>query len=291
MPHPKSRGGLYRSNANMLPVARLARLYRHGRGLPRPMSGAIWLASYPHSGGNRMRLALRALCDSNEDVASGGRSGFGCGVAWRDLIDRELEVDSGLLTEPELQELRPQLHAAMFGRSKVPRPAKVHDAWVRTPDGHPIYDRSFTHAAIYLIRDPRDIAVQWARHHGWPFDRAIAHLADAGARLGRIGGMHIPQQLRSWSGHVSSWLDESGLDPLPVRYEDMATDPRAALERMAARLGWNTSPQMVAGAIVAHADSALPDGKMGMWREDLTRGQAARIERDHGEAMARFGYL
>jgi aryl sulfotransferase len=277
------------------------------------MSGAVWLASYPRSGNTWTRLALRSLSGGGEEVELSAISSFGRVAARRELIDRELEVDSGLLTESETQELRPDMHAVLFG-SRPPTLVKTHDAWVRTPSGRPVYGRDFTHAAIYLLRDPRDVAVSWARFHDWPLDRSIAYLADESAFLGHAGtniGVQIRQPMGSWSAHVKSWLDESDLDPLMVRYEDMVADPHDAFRRMAVRIGWDSGDAAVNGAVEATQFDRLRDkeakhgflekahrtdrffraGKAGNWREHLSPEQAVRIERDHEEVMARFGYL
>jgi aryl sulfotransferase len=278
------------------------------------MSGAIWLASYPRSGNTWTRLALRSLSGGGEEVDLGDISTFGRVASRRELIDRELEVDSGLLTERETQELRPDMHAVMFGPPRPETLVKTHDAWLRTPSGRPIYAKAFTHAAIYLLRDPRDVAVSWARFNDWTLDRTIDYLADESAFLGHAVvniGVQLRQPMGSWSSHARSWLDESDLEPLLVRYEDMVADPHAAFRAMAQRIGWDSSDEAVAGAVVATTFDRLRDkearhgflekaqrtdrffrsGKAGNWREHLSPAQAARLERDHGAVMARFGYL
>lgn len=278
------------------------------------MSTAVWLASYPRSGNTWTRLALRSLSDGGEPIELSAISTFGRVSARRELIDRELEIDSGLLTEEETQEFRPDMHAVLYGEPGPPQIVKAHDAWLRTSSGRPIFDKSVTHAAIYLLRDPRDVAVSWARFLDWDIDRSVEYLADPTAFLGHAVvniGVQVRQPLGSWSAHVRSWLDDSDLDPLLVRYEDMVADPAEALRRMDARIRWNSSEEAITGAVAATRFDRLADkekrhgfiekshrtdrffrsGKAGSWRETLTGEQAARIERDHGEIMARFGYI
>jgi aryl sulfotransferase len=277
------------------------------------MSGAIWLASYPKSGNTWARFALRSLHGGGEQVGLNDIGRFAIWNVSHALMDKWLGVESNHLTAEEAEALRPDFHAAYFDLPE-PRPVKVHDAWTRTADGRPIFDAAFTHAAIYLLRDPRDVAVSWARFMGRSLDRAVAMLADPEADINPDAGRgksQLRQRLGSWSGHIASWIDESGLDPVVIRYEDMLADPADALRRMAARIGWDASDEAVAGAVEAtrferlaglerrhgfversdKAQAFFRSGKAGGWRDVLSPEQGARIERDQGEMMARFGYL
>lgn len=278
------------------------------------MTGAIWLASYPRSGNTWTRLALKSLQSGGSDIELDDISDFGGMFASRNLVDMMLEVDTGVLTANETLELRPDLHALLFEKADPPVVAKVHDLWIRSPDGRPLFDASYTHAAVYLVRDPRDVAASWARFNATSIDDSIRFLGRREAGLGAVAGpsrVQVFQPLGSWSDHVLSWIDESGLDPLVIRYEDMLADPAAALTRMARHIGWDASPEAVAGAVEATRFARLADkekrrgfrekaprtvnffhtGKTGTWREALNPEQAARVEHDHRDVMERFGYL
>lgn len=278
------------------------------------MSGAIWLASYPRSGNTWTRMALYSLHHGGSDIDFDDVGLFGRMAARRERIDRALEVDSGLMTPAEMEELRPDAHAVLYGSDGPPELSKVHDAWIRTPSGRPVFDKAFTHATIYLIRDPRDVAVSWSRFVGWPIERSVDFLCDHDAALGTsMGGIgtQIPQPVGSWSDHAASWIDESGLDPLVVRYEDMLADPGGALRRMALHVGWEAPADAVARAVeitrfdqlaakerregfmerAPKAERFFHSGRSGTWREVLSAEQAATLERGNGAMMARFGYL
>ena len=277
------------------------------------MSGAVWLASYPKSGNTWTRLALLSLQSDGAAIGLSDLSSFGGMATARRLFDGLLEVDSGHLTHDEIDDLRPAFHDLHFEKDE-PQLCKVHDLWFRTSAGRPVFDRRHTHAAIYLLRDPRDVAVSWARFSNLSVDWAIGYLANTRARVAanrKHIDNNIPQKLGTWSNHVTSWVDESGLEPLVVRYEDMIADMSVALTRMAHHLGWPAEPEAVAGAVMAtrferlaeqerrHGFMEMPDsaprffvsGRAGGWRDVLTAEQAARIEQDHGAVMRRFGYL
>jgi aryl sulfotransferase len=275
---------------------------------------AIWLASYPKSGNTWVRLALRSLSVGGEEIALTDIAGFGGVVIGRGMFDEFLETESGHLTGDEITLLRPTLHDVLFATGKPSAPVKVHDAWFRTTAGRALFDVHHTHATIYILRDPRDVAISWAYFMDRTIDWTIGYMADSAAMI-RYGprqlSMSVPQFLGHWSAHVSGWIDDSGLDPLVVRYEDMHADLPVALRRIADHIGWAARDEAIAGAVAATrfdrladqerrhgfgenartADRFFRSGRVGGWREVLTAEQAATIERDHEAVMRRFGYL
>lgn len=278
------------------------------------MSGAIWLASYPRSGNTWTRIALNALQNGEVGVDFKEVGRFGRMATTRERIDRSLEVDSSMLTPLELAEIRPDAHARIYAGREPPELAKVHDAWILSPSGRPVYDAAITHAAIYLIRDPRDAVVSWARFVGWELDKSIAFLCSPRATLAWSEqgiNIQVPQPMGRWADHARSWIDRSGLDPLVVRYEDMLADPGTALTAMVGHIGWDVSPAAIAAVVDATqfdrlaakekregfterapaAERFFHTGKSGTWRDVLSAEQAGLIERELGETMARFGYL
>lgn len=276
--------------------------------------GLIWLASYPKSGNTWARVALCSLWAEGAQLALADIARFAIMPTNRRLFDDWLEVEADNLTHEELALLRPALHDALAAGHVDPQLLKVHDRWHRTEAGRPVFDQSHTRGAIYIIRDPRDVVVSWARFTNHTIDWAIANIADRDSGLNasreRIAP-HIGQWLGDWSTHVTSWLDESGLSPMVVRYEDMHADLAGTLTRIATYLGRTASPDAISGAVIASrferlADqerrngfSEIPDsaarffvsGRAGGWRDILTPEQAATVERDHAAVMRRFGYL
>ncbi|MBF0304980.1 MAG: sulfotransferase domain-containing protein [Alphaproteobacteria bacterium] len=278
------------------------------------MSGFQWLASYPKSGNTWLRLALWALRHGRpvDFAALGGWIPVG---GCRAVFDEVLGVESSDLTEAEVETLRPRLFESLAGEATEPMLRKVHEAWLRTPADEPLFPPAVTLGAVYVVRDPRDVAVALAHHAGMAIDDAVALLAAPAAWLvasARTTGRHLTCRLSTWSLHVESWLDAPGLRVLPVRYEDMTTDMPAVLGDVAAFLGWSgVRPEAVIAAVEATRFGRLRDqearrgfrdkppemprffrrGEAGGWRDTLTARQAGRIERDHGRVMERLGYL
>jgi aryl sulfotransferase len=277
------------------------------------MSGATWLVSYPRSGNTWVRLALWSALNPGKPPRLDVLDGFARSVINRATVERVMEADSSELTAHETEILRADYHEAEF-RGASPSPfVKVHDLWRVLGCGRMLYPASITHAAIYLVRDPRDIAVSWAAFKGQSLDWAIDFLCDPEAMVGRVHPVRpaFSETLGSWSGHVRSWLDDAPFRVIPIRYEDLLADTPAMLSRIIHAAGLAAGDDAVRAAASttrfdrvsaleqahgfshrpATADRFFRVGKSGTWREILTPAQAATIERAHGETMARLGYL
>lgn len=276
-------------------------------------AGFYWLASYPKSGNTWLRLALLSLCSGGIalDFATLGR--FAPVASDREAFEAVLGLESADLTPAEILALRPRQYEEEARLANGPLLRKVHDAWIRVPTGEPLFPPSCTRGAVYLVRDPRDVAISFAHHNGMELDRAIAHLNRPDATLGAAlqGGQQIGQRLLSWSGHVASWLDESGLSPLLLRYEAMLDDPAGSLAAAAAHLGIAAPADAIERAVAASRFERLQAeedrvgfrekplaaprffrrGIAGGWQTELSPAQAGAIEQAHGPMMARLGYL
>ncbi|HEX4736844.1 MAG TPA: sulfotransferase domain-containing protein [Allosphingosinicella sp.] len=293
------------------------------------MTPVVWLASYPKSGNTWMRVLLANLLATGEGLLNINTLSRRYGIASsRALFEDYSQLDSALLTEDEVDRLRPAVYlawatdlAARADEAKnggSPRHServfvKCHDAYTRLEDGTPLLGGSgAARGAVVVVRDPRDIAISLANQRGSTVDQAIDLMLDPEAILGRSrrGQIHqLPQRLLDWSSHVSSWLDQCDIPIHIVRYEDLQADAGAVLAVTARFAGLDVTNQQASKAAEASTFQILRcqedahgfaearpgsrffrHGKAGTWRTGLTRAQAERIEFIHGATMARLGY-
>jgi|GEM_PF-2595536 len=100
--------------------------------------------------------------------------------------------------------------------------------------------------AVYIVRDPRDVAVSYAHFMGAGMDETIRRMGDTATALpNRFNLLQFPQPLGTWSEHVVSWLDDSGMPVHLVRYEDLLAEPATELAKVAVFLG--VSPDAASG--------------------------------------------
>ncbi len=234
--------------------------------------------------------------------------------ATRPKFEAALELETGDLTIDEIARARPRHYEMEAAQASTPLFRKVHDRWQNTPAGEPLFPPSVTLGAIYLVRDPRDVAVSFAAHNNSSLDWAIAAMANSRQLIDpnrRRQTFQLPQILGSWGGHVESWLDAPGLRRLVLRYEDLCTDAEARFAEATHFLGLDASPSAIAAATAAVGFAVLRDqeetegflerpafskrffrrGVAGGWRDTLSAAQVAQIESDHGPVMHRLGYL
>jgi aryl sulfotransferase len=217
-------------------------------------------------------------------------------------------LDSDLLSHDDIDRLRARVYETIGMEPEAQRWIKVHDAYTMTPDGEPLFGRNTARAAIYLVRDPRDVAISLSYHSTTTIDEAIKFMnATDGALC--AGRKSLPPQLRQkltgWSGHVTSWLDQADVPVHPVRYEDLIADPAAcfgAALRFAGRAATTAEiERAIRFADLAEHEKGFAErmsrtapffrsGRVGGWRESLTSEQVDAIEQAHGAVMARLGY-
>jgi aryl sulfotransferase len=281
--------------------------------------GLVWIASYPKSGNTWMRILLSNLLaglDGPEDINNLTLSAEIAGS--RALFEDQTLIDSHLLRAGEIEALRPAVHDAYAASRSSATFSKVHDAWTCLPDGRPQLGR-LARAALYIVRDPRDVAVSYAAFQGCSVDKAITQMDSADEFLGPSNAQ-LRQHLGDWSAHVRGWLDQTMVPVHLLRYEDLLADTAGEFRRALAFLGAQSSgdAQALDPAIaraVRHADFGelrrqeqaqgfrerslrqralghdfFRQGRSGAWREQLSQEQAGRIESAHAATMAGLGY-
>ena len=283
------------------------------------MTKIFWLASYPKSGNTWMRAVLENLGVGNPvDGADINRFGavVAAGGASRRLFDELAGGGSGDLDEDEIDRLRPAVYEALAAAEPRPVLLKIHDAWTINAAGRPVFPPNATAGAVYILRNPLDVAVSFAHHYGVDLDTAVARMGDpehalARTRDDRGPGLQLRQRLGSWSDHVRSWTEQATVPVHVVRYEDMHADPETVFAGAAAFLGFDPDPDAVRRAvqmssfaklraqedahgfreIVTQGARFFREGRSGGWRDRLDRRHVAALTADHGPLMQRFGYF
>lgn len=277
------------------------------------MGGIYWLASYPKSGNTWFRAFIRNLLDNGDSPADINELTTGAIASGRGWLDEVLGFDTADLTHNETDQLRPAVYRWALKDDEIGY-HKIHDAYTYTKDGSPLVGTDSTLGALYIIRNPLDVATSNANHNGTTIDQAIERMGNPASCLasGRKGLPHqARQKLLTWSQHVLSWAEAPDLNCNIIRYEDILTDPMNTFSHAAAFLQLPTEPERIEKAIRFSefkvlsqqesergfkerprlAKSFFNSGQSGSWRTKLTPEQIAKIIADHHKVMQRFGYL
>ena len=274
------------------------------------MGKLIWLASYPKSGNTWLRAFLHNYLRDRADPQNIN--------ALRDLT--AIENDAGLYHEfdprpassytmADIARMRPLVHRKLTTAFPDYVFVKTHNALL-LQDGVPLITKEVTAAAIYIVRDPRDIALSYSHHLSRPLDAIIEFMAAEGASGGGTDD-HIHETLGSWSTHVSTWTGRPSPRLLVLRYEDMLSAPFETFGKVVRFLGDSPaedrlrraignsdfaqlSAQESAEGFIERPETAqrfFLNGRAGEWRKIMTDAQRRRLEQRHTVQMTRFGYL
>jgi hypothetical protein len=274
------------------------------------VGGIVWLASYPKSGNTWLRHFLHGLLRPGEGAHDindmHGLTAYETAARWfRPLAGRPLdECDPA-----EIARLRPRAQEALAAAADGLVFAKTHSALVRD-GGEPTINARVTAGALYIVRNPLDVAASFAHHLGAGLDDAIRCMASPGFTA-RASAHFAHEVYGSWSENVASWTAKPHRALHVMRYEDMLAAPRQAFRALADHLLLTPTDAALDAAIErssfarlkeqeeragfaekpAAAASFFREGKAGGWREALSAPQIRAIVGAHREQMARFGYV
>lgn len=274
------------------------------------MGRILWLASYPKSGNTWVRVFLANLIRGGGEAVDINRVGEATlaepGTAGFALFDKRPWQQ---WSPAEIAAMRPRVQERIAATGEGVVPVKTHSAFVRD-HGVPSINMAVSHGAIYVVRNPLDVAVSYAHHQGMALDAIIAIMNTSMFRT-PTNATNVHEVMGSWSEHVASWTANPAPHLHVMRYEDMLADPRKAFRALARfmrieadaaridRAADNASFEKVrameaAGGFVERTPAQerfFRAGRAGEWREVLKPTQVEALVGAHRAQMARFGYL
>lgn len=264
----------------------------------------FWLASYPKSGNTWMRAFLASYVGADgrpvpineirSFTLSDTRQGFFDRAAGRPFVASD-PMDS-IRLRPAMQRL---LAAAKPGHHFV----KTHSR-IDVIDGVPLIAPEVTAGAIYMLRNPFDLAPSYARHFGLEIDEAIDRLTSPDNVA--ASPSQIIDVLGRWDDHLASWTRAPGLRHLLLRYEDMTAAPEKAFRKVLKFLRLPVDVARLRRAMAAssfdalraqedrdgfyerpaHMERFFAEGRVGSGRARLSPAQTARLRDAFGAALA-----
>lgn len=247
----------------------------------------VFLVAYPGSGGQWLRRLVANLMDPGHPVTE------------KDVLQRV----------PDLY------HVSRRGFGRIASPRVIFS--------HECFDADYHNNRVYLVRDPRDVAVsiyeQRRRGNGTRASLTMEQFVSTdfmrtgeyqggwaeefSGTIEKNQGFFYCSRLKeeflgtpaSWGENVMSWLGACGDDPqglLTLRYEDLFSDPESMLGRIAEFVKLDSSSEKIRAAIEVSRASATggwpePPGK---WETNLPASSVHEIESTWGPLMAALGY-
>jgi len=279
-----------------------------------PRKSIVWLASYPKSGNTWVRIFLaNYLFDRKTPIPINQvhRLGIGDSIekAYRMVASGSSGDDFDITDYRQSLALRGKVLNGIVNNDADVNFVKTHNSRTKA-FGIELIPPHLTRSAIYILRNPLDMVLSYARQFGQtPEFTAEAIGRPDHSTAGATGT--VAQFLGTWSKHVQSWARCREFPVLVLRYEDMQADAEAAFTGVLKHIGVPPDPERVKRAVQFSAFDELRKqeaatgfiersptserffhaGRSGQWRDELAPEAIARIRADHAKVMREYGYL
>ncbi|MEM7597096.1 MAG: sulfotransferase domain-containing protein [Pseudomonadota bacterium] len=255
----------------------------------------IWLASYPKSGNTWMRsLLANYFMPAGQAPDINNLRRFTTADVRQDFFDAANGGPFNAASVEDWLQVRPKALALIANSKQGTHFVKTHCQAVRYL-GQDLIPPQLTAGAVYMLRNPFDLAPSFARHQSSDIDTAIDRMTNPETIMGTETG--IRDALGRWDDHIRSWTEAPGLPRHVVRYEDMLDTAPKTVRGLLEFLSVKPDSAKLARAIKATSFDNLkkqeeqlgfterPDGmarffakgESGVWRDELTPAQVARI--------------
>ena len=256
----------------------------------------VWLASFPKSGNTWVRSFLANYFQPpGKTLDINSLRQFTTSDVRQDFFDRANGRPFRGKTLEDWIKVRPQALRLIAASKSGNHFVKTHCQIVKVGPVDLIMPE-VTAAAVYLTRNPFDVALSYARHLTVDIDAAIDRMADREAVQGNDS--RILEIVGRWDDHIRTWTTAASGLPLHVmRYEDILADTEKAFRALFGFLRVPVDRDKLRRTLELTSFAALQKqereqgfrerppkmkqffarGAAGGWREELTGAQVARI--------------
>ena len=263
----------------------------------------VWLASFPKSGNTWVRSFLANYFQPpGKTLDINSLRQFTTADVRQDFFDRANGRPFRGETMEDWIRVRPKALRLIAASKDGNHFVKTHCQVVKIGSIDLILPE-VTAAAVYIIRNPFDVAPSYARHLSLDMDAAIDRMTNRTAV--HANPNRIMEIIGRWDDHVRSWTGAPGLPLHVMRYEDMLADAEKAYRALFGFLRVPVDKAQMRRTLKATSFRALQKqeretgfgerpagmkqffarGAAGGWREDLTPAQVARIRAEFLPAL------
>ncbi len=175
---------------------------------------------------------------------------------------------------------------------------------------------------IYIVRDPRDVAISWAKHSNLNYDESINFMLSFNSCIEWAkANSELPDHIKprtflsSWDEHVESWTNNDLLVPkLILKYEDLVYKKKETLDEIVCffeknfKVKFNLTKTKITNIIKttnfetlksqegkfgfeeAESGAFFRQGKKNQWKNILNVQQINKLEDKFRDFMNKFGY-
>ena len=286
----------------------------------------FWISSYPKSGNTLVRAIISALFFTKDGVFRLEQLKHSTQFEKRDRLNLVKKInkndffklDQLKVLSKYWQLLQEKEHMNInkgFGF------VKSHSSYVS------MFNNWFTNSTntagyIYILRDPRDVAVSWSKHANLSYDDSISFLTSFDSCIEWADTeSELPPEIKpksfisSWDEHVLSWTNNNlNVPQLILKYEDLVYNKIKTINTIVdffekqLEIQFNLKQEKIDnivkstnfnevklqetqnGFIEASNGVFFRKGKKNQWKKELNEKQIARLENKFRDFMNKFGY-
>ena len=278
----------------------------------------IWLASYPKSGNTWVRLFLRSYLSKKEEefnINQKPNDDFKINRFPDNKMLKEMQIDSSNFSEIAKNWITVQERINLNNRLNI---LKTHNAMCTINKGK-FTNQENTLGAVYIVRDPRDVAVSFSYQLGISLTEVVdlminkEHLISEKdfALEKKESGSTL---LSSWSNHYNSWKNYNLSKILIIKYEDLIKKTFEKFYEIVLYLSKLEKIEIDVKRITKSIELTkfhnLQDlekkygfeettlsktffrkGKIGSWKQELNKDLTKKIQKAFEAEMIELGYL
>ena len=188
------------------------------------MKNIVWLASYPKSGNTWLRTIIYTAL--NNELKLNDIGNFIPNFSFYADLEAQNKIQN-------FSDVRKFWYVTQLNLSKK---ANKHILLLKTHNITGKYDvgffpsKEFTKSAIYVVRDPRDVAISYSKHFDHDLITSTNVLMDD-KNYNVSPNFTRAEFISSWNLHVESWLKTS-FPVLVLKYEDLIQFPENSIEKI-----------------------------------------------------------
>ena len=269
-----------------------------------------WIASYPKSGNTWVRAIVDRIVHPGRSFdinALGTTAPSFARLTQKYVANNGIEISGS--APGEVRRWWPAIQCEICANAEQEIFLKTHNV-AATFDSGPFPDPASSAGAIYIVRDPRDVALSYAHHYKYTLGLAVAALCTSSAFNIKQEAPGLTELLMSWREHVQGWTSLKRCPLLVLRYEDLLADPTAGARQIGDFLGKPLSPDRIEGIVAATSfgqlrgqekahgfnesvrrDGFFRAGTAGQWRAIEDQSVFQPLLAKNASMMRKHGYL
>ncbi|WP_164730452.1 sulfotransferase domain-containing protein [Pelagibacterium montanilacus] len=264
---------------------------------PKPIRPLYFVASYPRSGSNWVRsviylLAVLAQPGAPKKIDLRNIDNV---IPWdihHTLYNKATGRDPEKMGEVEIAAARAEVHHLLATDFPGLPVVRTH-ALRGTFHGHPTINSKVTRGAVYIVRNPLDVAAELTVETGAKPLQIIQAMMTRNRRIKPAERTVIEPQ-GSWTQNVASWTLSKQKEILVLKYEDIVKNPRHQFRKLADHMRLPATDDAIKTASEMVQAQRKGEGRPGRdldYRKTLQPIHARAVIEGHAIEMDRHGYL